>query len=98
VKELPPIPRFIYLPAGKIPVKRVKGLQANEQCAGKYNFDKRLIEIDAELGLVAAHLTLEHERIHAILFDTGVNETMDDATEEKICNAIAHDVVARMRR
>lgn len=98
MKKLPPIPRFIHLPAGKIPVKRVKGLHKKEKCMGKFDFFARTISLEATLGLVAAHLTLEHERVHAILMDAGVNELLSDEIEERICDCLAQDAVARMQK
>lgn len=87
-RQLPPLPEVISLPAGSVPVTRTAGLFEKEEAYGKCNWFTRTIEVDAEMELVAAHLTLEHERVHMIFLDAGIQFT-DSVLEERICDAIA---------
>lgn len=87
-KDLPPLPAEIYLPAGPVPVVRTAGLFEKEESYGKCNWFTRTIELDADMELTAAHLTLEHERAHMVFLDIGISFT-DSVLEERICDAIA---------
>jgi Zn-dependent peptidase ImmA (M78 family) len=93
-KSLPPIPKSIYLPTGRIKVLRKKGLMENEKAFGLFHWHKREIWIDAELEPHAAWMTLEHEKVHAILMDAGLQ--LDDYTEERLCDTFASARVAEM--
>jgi Zn-dependent peptidase ImmA (M78 family) len=100
MKALPPIPRSVKLPTGRIPVRRVKRMLKDEDTVGKFDWVKRVMYLDSELDVNAAWLTLEHELAHAILLDAGIIEWPDrDATgrsllEERVCDAIAAARVA----
>lgn len=85
---LPPIPRTIYLAAGRIPVRRRKGMLEKEHCVGEYNWKKRACYLDKGLDIHAAWLTLRHERVHAVLMDAGIIG-IDPLLEERICDALA---------
>ncbi len=93
---LPPIPRSISLAAGRIPVRRLKNMLDKEECVGRFHWDKRIMYLDAGLDVHAAWLTLEHERVHAILMDAGI--MMDGDLEERVCDAIAAARVNAMLR
>jgi hypothetical protein len=96
--KLPPIPKFLKLATGRIKVNIVKGLSEDKLAEGIYNFAKRTIGVDSEIAegsLVRAWLTIEHERIHAVLNDAGVNLPSEEI-EEAVCNAIAADRVYQM--
>jgi hypothetical protein len=71
-KKLPPLPKVAYFASGPVPVKRVKGLQEREKASGMFHWNTREIWIDAGLGLNAAHLTLEHEKVHVGLIQAGI--------------------------
>lgn len=95
--RLPPIPRSIALPAGRVPVIRRKGLECeSERCAGTFDWNRREILLDADLGITAAWLTLWHEWVHAVIRDAGV--TFPESTEEAVADAIAAARVAEMLR
>lgn len=95
-KTLPPLPRSVYFPTGRVKVIRKKGLQQKEQAAGMFHWDKREIWIDAGLGPHASWLTLEHEKVHVVLMDAGI--PLDDYTEERLCDTMAAARVAEMLR
>ena len=95
-KTLPPLPRFVHFPTGKVAVKRVKNLQDAEKACGMFHWNTREIWIDASLGLHAAHLTLEHEKIHVVMMDAGIS--LDEYTEERLCDTLAASRVAEMLR
>lgn len=96
MKKLPPLPRAIHLPAGGVPVMTNVGLYERESTFGKFNWIKRIIELEASMGLTPAWLTLRHERVHAILMDSGIELPHD--MEERVCDAIALADVADMQR
>jgi hypothetical protein len=87
-KQLPPLPAKKSLPAGPVPVTRTPGLLEKEDSYGKCNWFARTIEVDADMERTASHLTLEHERVHMIFLDAGIEFT-DRVLEERICDAIA---------
>jgi hypothetical protein len=93
-RKLPPIPKSIPFPTGRVTVKRVKGLMEREKAYGMFFWHKREILLDAELELHAAHLTLEHEKVHVVLMDAGIN--LDEVTEERLCDTLAAARVAEM--
>jgi hypothetical protein len=95
MKPLGAIPKAMPLPADPVHVVRQDGLQA-KGCAGLFRWSDRTIVIDAGLKLTAAHLTLEHEWVHAVLADAGV--TVPNKLEEEICNALAAAIVYRKRQ
>ena len=97
MKALPPIPEEIQVPAGPIPVTRTVGLWDADRSMGKFNWFERTIELESELGVHAAWLTLEHERVHAIISDSGIDVGSEEL-EEQICNAVALARVAEMFR
>lgn len=94
LKKLPPLPRSLYFPAGRVPVKRRKGLAEKEQASGMFIWNSREILIEATLGSHAAWLTLFHEAMHCILTDAGIQ--LDEYTEERLCDAYAAHRVAEM--
>lgn len=96
MKKLPSLPRAIHLPAGGVPVTTNVGLYERESTFGKFNWIKRTIELEASMGLTPAWLTLRHERVHAILMDSGIELPHD--LEERVCDAIALADVADMQR
>ena len=93
-KTLPPLPRSVYFPSGRVKIVRRKGLMEHEKAFGMFHWHKREIVLDAELGLEAAWLTLEHEKFHVILMDAGIQ--LDDYTEERLCDTVAAARVAEM--
>lgn len=93
-KTLPPIPKSVYFPTGRVKVVRKKGLMDSEKAFGMFHWPKREIWLDVELDLHAAWLTLEHEKFHVILLDAGIN--LDEYTEERLCDTVAAQRVAEM--
>jgi hypothetical protein len=95
-KPLPQLPRSVYFPAGRVSVKRRKGLMESEKAFGMFNWVKREILIDADLELNAAWLTLEHEKVHVVFIDAGIQ--LEEYVEERLCDALAASRVAEMLR
>jgi hypothetical protein len=96
MKTLPPLPRSVYFPAGRVKVKRVKELKVdNEKSFGAFDWATRTIEIDQAVGLNGAWYTLYHEVMHCILFDAGVYPP-DPKLLEQICDAYGAYRVAEM--
>jgi hypothetical protein len=95
-KKLPPLPKSVYFATGSVPVKRVKGLQDREKASGMFHWNTREIWIDAELGLHAAWLTLEHEKFHVVMMDAGIE--LDEYVTERLCDTFALARVAEMQR
>lgn len=96
LRKLPEIPKQIIVPAGAIPVSLNEGLFDRESSFGKFNWIKREIELEASMEPTPMWLTLEHERVHAILMDAGID--LDHALEERVCDAIALARVVEMSR
>ena len=95
MKRLPPIPRSITLPCGAVRVVRMKNPAiAGKRIAGCNDWGKRRIVLDNGLGSTASWLTLEHEKVHAILADAGI--ILPKKHVEDVCNAIAAAKVAEM--
>jgi Zn-dependent peptidase ImmA (M78 family) len=95
-RKLPPIPKTIHFPTGKVTVRRVKGLMDSAKAFGEFRWHKREIILDAELNLEAAWLTLEHEKVHVVLMDAGIQ--LDEYTEERLCDTLAAARIAEMTR
>ena len=93
-KTLPPIPKSVYFPCGRVKVVRKKGLMENDKAYGMFVWHKRIIYLDAELDLHAAWLTLEHELVHAVMLDAGIQ--LEEPIEERICDTFAQARVAAM--
>jgi hypothetical protein len=95
-KKLPPLPKVVHFASGPVPVKRVKGLQERERASGMFHWNSREIWIDAGLGLHAAWLTLEHEKVHVVMMDAGIQ--LDEYTEERLCDTLALNAVSQLLR
>lgn len=87
----PALPSVIDLPAGPYRIVRsdpaTRADPAHEMVWGRCDFESRTIYIRPRIARTLAWLTLEHEIVHAILFDAGVK--LSDAKEEAVCDAIA---------
>jgi outer membrane biogenesis lipoprotein LolB len=94
--SLPDIPPYLDAPAGKIAIGKADSLLEKRDAYGESNFARRTIVLDSRLSRNTAWLTLEHERVHFILWDSGVR--VDDETEERIADVIAQSRVAEMLR
>lgn len=96
LRKLPEIPEEILVPAGSIPVAMNDGLFDREGSFGKFNWMTRQIELDSGMDRTPMWLTLEHERVHAILMDAGIE--LEHTLEERVCDAIALARVVEMSR
>ena len=94
--DFPVIPPYLDAPAGKIVIGKADSLLEKREAYGESNFVKRTIALDSRLSRNTAWLTLEHERVHFILWDSGVR--VDEETEERIADVIAQSRVAEMLR
>jgi pyrroline-5-carboxylate reductase len=95
-KTLPPLPRSVYFPAGRVKVTRKAKLMETQQAFGMFNWVTREIQIDKALALQPAWMTLFHETLHVIMMDAGIQ--MDEVTEERLCDTYAAYRVAEMLR
>jgi hypothetical protein len=95
---LPPIPESIDTAMGPVSVVMVENLTTKEgdYALGLWWPENRCIKLCAGLSLVTAWATLEHERVHQILWDAGT--ALVPAIEERVCDAIATARVAAMLR
>ena len=61
----------------RVNVEWRKGLEDYAECAGRWDPDKRLIELDADLTPTEAKETLIHECVHAVsdLYDLDLEES-----------------------
>lgn len=96
LRKLPEIPKEIVTPAGPIPVSMNEGLFDREASFGKFNWLRREIELDSSMDRTPMWLTLEHERVHAILMDAGIE--LEHSLEERVCDAIALARVVELSR
>lgn len=90
-KGLPRIPKFVFAPAGPIPVVRKHPIYDDDgdECFGLWDQEARIIYIDSTLKKDSAWLWLEHEKHHAWLDDARIKDITDDLHE-----AIAHALAA----
>jgi hypothetical protein len=95
-KTLPPLPRSVYFPAGRVKVTRKAKLMETQQAFGMFNWVTREIWIEKSLALQPAWMTLFHETLHVIMMDAGIS--MDEVTEERLCDTYASFRVAEMLR
>jgi hypothetical protein len=65
-----------------------------KRVAGANDWGKRRIVLDNSMGPTATWLTLEHEKVHAILADAGI--ILPKRHAEDVCNAIAAAKIAEM--
>ena len=65
-----------------------------KRIAGSNDWVNRRIVLDNSLGPTATWLTLEHEKVHAVLADAGI--ILPKRYAEDVCNAIAAANVAAM--
>lgn len=95
-KKLPPIPKVVHFPTGKVTVKRKKKLMDEHKAFGMFHWHKREIWLDSELSHEAALLTLEHEKVHVVMMDAGIQ--LPEEIEERIADTFAAARVAELTR
>ena len=96
-KSLPPLPKTVTTPAGpwyghRVPIDH----DGKGETYGLCDWPSRTIRIRPNLRRTAAWLTLEHEWVHAVLYDAGV-DGLSEKVEEAVCNALALALVHRRR-
>lgn len=96
MKRLPPIPRTIEAPGGRVTVAQVDAplLNGTMECWGLYDSSHRHIQIDRTIPLRHRWQVLFHELAHVALIDAGLDNGIEYRLHEAICDAIA---TARMR-
>lgn len=96
----PTLPTVVDLPAGPYRVVRAEAATADDPpdrgVLGRCDYESRTIYVKPKIARTLALLTLEHEIVHAILFDAGVK--LSDAKAEAVCDAIALARVHALRR
>lgn len=90
-RELPPLPKRLPSSLGWIKVRRVKKLRSDdgEACHGIFHWDRRLIEVAANLEGAAAWATLFHEYVHAGLSDGGMDANLNHGATEAVADIVA---------
>lgn len=90
---LPPIPDAVWSPLGPIAVQLVPGLSTDDGCRlyGRYDYERRTIEIDPAPILLMQWQTLHHEWLHSVLHDHGFDL---GPFEEPVIDTIATALVA----
>lgn len=105
-KKWPPIPKSVMGAGGPIKVKLVDAIEAdagkptagdNSVTFGIWEGHKRLIRIVKTLELSFQWNVLQHELVHAALFDSGVTNLLPPEQEECLCDALASARIAEMR-
>ena len=104
-KKWPPIPRSVMGAGGKIRVQLVDHIEAdagkpagdNSVTFGIWEGHKRLIRIVKTVALSFQWSVLQHELVHAALFDAGVTNLLPAEQEECLADAISTARCAEMR-
>ncbi len=94
--SVPPIPDTVYSILGPIPVVLVANLEDSdgEPLLGKWEPEKRRILLCANVHPITSLVTLWHERVHQMLWDSGAG--LDQEDEERVCDAISPAIVAEL--
>ena len=98
-KRLPKFPTRLPSHLGPIKVVRVKNLKSSEgeECHGIFHWDKRLIQIAANLEKEAAWAVLFHEYCHAVLADGGMDATLPYQVCESVCDLVGTSFTGLLR-
>lgn len=97
--RLPKFPKTLPSHLGPIRVVRVENLKSSEgeECHGVFHWDKRLIQIAANLDGAASWQVLFHEYIHAGLADGGMDATLPYAVCESVCDILGSHFTGLLR-
>ena len=90
------LPKSVPFFGGSYRVMEVEKLMDKEESVGACEFRNRTIRIDSSLTDDTKLITLEHEKVHAILFDAEIK--IPKKLEEAICEAIARHRVFEMNQ
>lgn len=90
------LPASVHLFGGMYRVVEVVGLMDKKESCGECDYRIRTIRIDSSMNDHTKLVTLEHEKVHAILFDAEIK--LPKKLEEKICEAIARHRVYEMQQ
>lgn len=82
------IPSEIYSHLGPVPVIPVENLAKNDEAHGKAKFLERIIQIEPKQTASAAWQTFFHEMTHYILWDSGLQNVLEDKQVEAVCDAV----------
>ena len=95
----PPIPTLIRGAGGAITVRRVKRPRGSngEDCWATWDDARRAIRLDRDAPLEHQWRVLFHELTHSALHDAGIENLLDDAGVEAICDAMASSRMAEFR-
>ena len=103
--KLPPLPRYLWTPQGRITVVRPrrKLMHEGQECYGLWDPNERRISIACHVRREVAWLVLFHELGHQALTDFNVDIPEPPAGEkqpvvEQVCDAFAAWQFARFQR
>lgn len=99
MSDWPPIPTLLRGAGGPITVRKRKKPRHKDgdEVWGLWDGAARRITIDSTAKIEHQWLVLFHELTHAALHDAGVENLMDDAGVEAICDAMATARIQEMR-
>lgn len=66
----------------------------DEDDFGSWDPRDRIIRIRPRTRRVVAHQVLQHEWVHAVLWDAGLHSALGGTLEEQVCDSIATALVA----
>lgn len=90
------MPKSVPFPAGAYTVVEAPGLAVSKKEYGNWDYDSRTFTIDTAVAPDVQRVTLEHEKVHAILGDA--NLRLPYKMEEAVCEAIAKYRVFEMQQ
>lgn len=90
------LPKSVPFPAGAYAVVEDPGRAVTKKEYGFWDYDSRTFIIDTAVAPDVQRVTLEHEKVHAILDDAGVK--LPHKLEEAVCEAIAKYRVFEMQQ
>lgn len=98
-EAFPPIPHTVQGMGGPIAVKMILHPtdEEGEELWGSFEAHSRTIEIELEASREFQWHILGHELCHAALFDSGLLNTISDAGQEALCDALGSARIQEMR-
>lgn len=87
------LPATVWSVLGPIPViETEEGLGEND--LGSFDYHARVIRVRPGLQVQQRDQTLQHEWVHALIWDAGFHNALTHELEEQICDVIATALVA----
>jgi Zn-dependent peptidase ImmA (M78 family) len=81
------LPKAVYSQLGPVPVA-VRNKIRNGNPFGMFWYGMREIEVHTKQSEASQLATLAHEMVHVALYDSGVEEGLNENALEAVCNAV----------